>query len=163
MLDSCALGNLGVEYEAASKILELANEEQVSVITTYGVIDEISHPSTPQHVKNIAARLVFTISTERTPEEELRLQSIHTEMTGDSKPEKYAADANHIFEAGKYGRYFVTNDERILKKRQELNQLSGVLIVRPSEWIEAYLDNAPNFENRLTQTFNLIVGPHTKT
>jgi len=144
VLDSCALGTLGVEYDAATKILELANAERISIITTYGVIDELSHPSTPQRVKDISARMIFTICTERTQEEEQKFQKIHDEMTGDGKPEKYAADANHIFEAGKYGRYFVTNDERILKRREKLNQLSGVFIVRPSEWIKAYLDNASN-------------------
>jgi len=141
VLDSCVLGTPGAEHDAATKILELAGEGAVSVITTHGVIDEISHPSTPQHIKDIAASLIFTIPVGRNSEEQLKFQEIHAEMTGNGKPENYAADADHIFEAGKYGRCFVTNDERILKKRESLTLLSGALIVRPSEWLREYEKN----------------------
>ena len=141
VLDSCVLGTPGVEHDAAAKILELAGDREISVITTHGVIDEISHPSTPQHVKDMAASLIFTISGERNPEELRKYQKIHAELTGNGKPEKYAADADHIFEAGKYGGYFVTNDERILKKRESLMLLSGAPIVRPSEWLREYEKN----------------------
>ena len=139
LLDSCVLGTLGVEHDAAAKILGLAGEGEISVITTFGVIDEISHPNTPQHVKSIAAKLIFTIQVELNAEEREKYNKIHEAMTGNSKSEKYSADAGHIFEAGKYGNYFVTNDERILKRRELLNRLSGAFIVRPSEWLRNYL------------------------
>ncbi len=141
VLDSCVLGTLGAEHDAAARILELAEEGKISVITTHGVIDEISHSSTPQHVKDIAAKLIFTIQVERTSEELKKYQEILSELAGNGRPEKYAADANHIFEAGKYGRYFVTNDERILKKRELLSSLSGAIILRPSEWLSEYKRN----------------------
>jgi hypothetical protein len=138
VLDSCVLGTPGVEHDSAAKILELAGEGKISVITTHGVIDEIATSSTPQHVKAIAASLIFTLKVGRNSEELRKYERIHKEMTGNGKPEKYAADADHIFEAGKYGGYFVTNDERILKKRESLNRLSGAFIVRPSEWQQIF-------------------------
>ena len=42
-------------------------------------------------------------------------------------------DAEHVFEAQKYGVFFVTTDKRILKKRIELEELCGVVVLLPSE------------------------------
>ena len=55
-------------------------------------------------------------------------------MTG--YPEKMKKDAEHVFEAGKYCGYFVTPDERILKKEPELEAICFATIVKPSELLD---------------------------
>ncbi len=45
-------------------------------------------------------------------------------------------DANHVFEAHKYGGYFVTTDSRIIKKRTRLGKICNAIIVKPCELIE---------------------------
>ena len=61
-------------------------------------------------------------------------QEILRILTGNGNPEKMRNDAEHIFEAHKYGgRYFVTVDKRILKKRNELAKIGVSCVMRPSE------------------------------
>ncbi len=47
-------------------------------------------------------------------------------------------DAEHVFYAGKHGGYFITTDERIIKKKQELESICGAIIVKPTEFIEIF-------------------------
>jgi hypothetical protein len=51
-------------------------------------------------------------------------------------------DAEHVYEASKYGSYFVTTDERILKREKELFDLCTVTVVKPSEMLQIYNDYA---------------------
>ena len=47
-------------------------------------------------------------------------------MRGCAALGKHAADADHIFEALKYGgRYFVTHDKRLLKRKNEIAKITG--------------------------------------
>ncbi len=45
-----------------------------------------------------------------------------------------------MVEAAKYGGYFITRDDRLLKKRSEIARLlgAGFVIVTPTEFLEAY-------------------------
>lgn len=61
-------------------------------------------------------------------------QAIWDVLTGNGKPEKMKADAEHVFEASKYGSYFITTDRRILDKRDDLSKIGvSCWIILPSE------------------------------
>jgi hypothetical protein len=82
--------------------------------------------------------MVFTLDTNLTPDERRRKRTLHKILTGNGTPEKYEADAAHVFEAGKYGRYFITVDNRILAHRDELEAAGGAIVVTPTEWLAVY-------------------------
>jgi len=44
-------------------------------------------------------------------------------------------DATHLFEASKHAGYFVTTDERILNKKNELENICAAKIVKPTEFL----------------------------
>jgi hypothetical protein len=82
--------------------------------------------------------MIFTIETDLTPEERKKRAEIHRVLTGNGKPEKYEADARHVFEASKYVGYFITADRRILEKRGELRAVCAATIVTPTELLAIY-------------------------
>ena len=142
-LDSCAFDPKdSPEHEAAQTIRALGNEGKVTLTVTHSNMKEIDHPNTPTDVKRAAMEMIYTIKTTLIPEEESRRVRIHAILTGNGDPGKYAADAAHVFEAGKYVGYFITTDKRILAKRQDLMEASSATIVRPTEWLDFFRDAA---------------------
>lgn len=138
-LDSCAFDpKYAPEDDAARQIRKLGDEGVVSVLLTHSNQKEIDHPNTPADVKREAGAMIFTLPTALTPDEHRRRSAIHSILTGKGKPEKYEADAFHVFEAGKYGGYFITTDQRILNKRDELHAVCVAKIVTPSEWLHVF-------------------------
>jgi len=60
-------------------------------------------------------------------------------MRGNAAPGKHDADAFHVVEAAKYGgRHFITNDTRILRKKAEISELTGIDVVTPTEFLARY-------------------------
>lgn len=139
-LDSCAFDpKYYPEDEAAQRIRQLRRQVKISILIAHSNQKEIEHPNTPAEVKAEAADMVCTDETSLTPDEVIRRAQIHATLIGDGNPEKYIADAKHVFEAGKYGgSYFVTTDGRILAKRSQLQALSGAFILKPGEWLRLY-------------------------
>jgi hypothetical protein len=139
-LDSCAFDpKYAPEHEAAQQIRALWSGGQVNLVLTHSNQKEIDHPNTPEDVKAEAAGMIYTIKTGLTPDEVTQKTKIHNVLTGNGTPEKYVADATHVFEAGKYGNgYFVTTDHRILSKSGELRQVCGATILTPSEWLKVF-------------------------
>jgi hypothetical protein len=141
-LDSCAFDpKYSPEDEAAERICKFGNDGLVNLILAHSNQKEIDHPNTPQSIKKVSVGMIYTIESALTPEEKRRKSAIHAALTGNGKPATYAADAAHVFEAGKYGGYFITTDDRILKKRKELQGLSGAVILKPSEWLKVLEDS----------------------
>lgn len=138
-LDSCAFDpKYAPEHEAAQEIRALGNCGQVNLVLAHSNQKEIEHPNTPIDVKRDAGGMIYTIQTELNPEEVTRKVRIHAILTGNGKPEKFEADAAHVFEAGKYGGYFITTDQRILGKRDELQAVCVATIFTPSEWLKVF-------------------------
>jgi len=139
-LDTCAFDpKYSPEHEAAEQIRSLGKQHIVQLLLAHSNQKEIDHPNTPADVKREALDMIYTIPTMLTSEEVNRKTKIHEVLTGNGKPEKYAADAAHVFEAGKYGGgYFITTDQRILDKRPELRSVSQATILRPSEWLKIF-------------------------
>jgi hypothetical protein len=143
-LDSCAFDpKYHPEDEAAQRIRQLRRGGMISIMIAHSNQKEIEHPNTPADVKAEAVDMTHTIKTSLTSEELTRLGKIHAALTGNGNPVNYAPDAQHVFEAGKYGGgYFVTADRRILAMKSELQALSRAVILKPSEWLRIYEETA---------------------
>jgi hypothetical protein len=139
-LDTCAFDpKVEPEHSAAQKIRAIRRSVQINILLAHSNQKEIEHPNTPADVKSEAADMNYTIATSLTPAEGERCDLVHKTMTGDGNPDRYEADAHHIFEAGKYGGgYFVTTDKRILNRKAQLEGVSGAIIVKPTEWLTIY-------------------------
>lgn len=132
LIDSCAFDpKYGKEADASETILE---NNDLNLMIAHSTQKEINHPNTPKKVKTMANERIYTIQTNLTPGEQREKQQILAILTGAGKPENMRQDAEHIFEAYKYGSYFVTTDSRILKKREKLRSVGiDCEIVLPSE------------------------------
>ncbi|SFR20253.1 hypothetical protein SAMN04515673_11941 [Poseidonocella sedimentorum] len=71
-------------------------------------------------------------------------------LRGNAKPGKHEADADHLFEAGKYGGgYFLTHDKRIHKLVDQIKKIiPSISVVTLKEFVEIALfyenANSPN-------------------
>lgn len=140
-IDSCAFDpKYGNEAIASRQLLD---NSKLNLIIAHSNLKEIEHPNTPKYVKTLAQARIFTIQTSLTEPEYKIKQAIWNVLTGNGKPENMKADAEHVFEAHKYGSYFITTDERILRKRDELNKVGvSCWIMRPSELREVVVQHA---------------------
>ena len=87
-------------------------------------------------VKREANKLIFSIKTGLTNAEIKLKAEILKILAGKGNPDKMTSDAEHVFEASKYGRYFITTDKRILEKKNELEKICSVIILKPSEFLK---------------------------
>ena len=117
-------------------LFELSEKGELILNIAHSTQKEVEHPNTPRWVKREANKLIYTIETSLTPDEQTRKTKILMILAANGKPENMIKDSEHIFEADKYGSYFVTADERILKKREELMDIVSVNILKPSELLE---------------------------
>jgi len=135
-IDSCAFDpKYSPEDEAANQIFELHRNEQLGIQIAHSTQKEINHPNTPSWVKTEALSAIYTIEVSLTSNEQALQARIHSILTGDGKPENYAADAKHVYEAQKYGSYFITTDTRILDKATEQLGVCNIDILKPSQFL----------------------------
>jgi len=135
LVDSCAFDPDDKNEAKASEVLFKNN--RLIIMIAHSNMKEIEHPKTPDWVKQEALSRIYTLETNLTPMEVAKKKEIHAILTGNGKPENMLKDAEHVFESHKYGCYFVTNDHRILKKREEIMSISNALILRPTELLES--------------------------
>ena len=133
-LDSCAFDpKYSPEDEAALSLFRRHENGSLMLQIAHSTQKEIDHPNTPSWVKREAISLIYTIETSLTDSErKLKAQILKT-LAGNGRSENVSQDAQHVFEAAKYGSYFVTTDERILKNKRTLCSLCNVDVVKPSE------------------------------
>jgi hypothetical protein len=136
-LDSCAFDpKYHPEHQAANELFRLQQTEHLGILLAHSNQREVDHPNTPAWVKAKSAGLIYTTSVTLTPGERTRLSRIQAILAGNGKPDKVADDARHVFEAQKYGSYFITTDERLLKRAEVIKTECAVDIFRPSEFLE---------------------------
>ena len=122
-IDANALDRDGGSRDAlVDRLLALYEAGTINLILPKGVRLEMSNPNTPAHVQGAAPR-IFTIGVGLNADEQRRKRVIEAELQGKAKPGKHAADADHLFEAAKYTGYFITHDERILKRSGGLREV----------------------------------------
>jgi hypothetical protein len=139
-IDAHVLDRTGTpEDELVEQILSLAMDGKFTLLLPYSVKAEIEHPNTPGEVKRRALELIYTEPVTLTAPELETHRKVRELLRGYAKPGKHDQDAFHIVESAKYGGgYFITNDQRILKKQPELTRLVGIAIVTPSEFLDLY-------------------------
>jgi hypothetical protein len=141
--DSCAFdgGNIS-EQQASIEARVLIEGDDGIINIVHSVMKEIEYPNTPQWVKEIAKNSIFTIEVQLTQQEESELKDVETIIVGNGDIEKRKADCRHVFEAQKYGRYFVTTDKDILKHSNAIKRrFSTLCIIKPSELLEIVKQN----------------------
>ena len=79
--------------------------------------------------------MIYTTSVTLTPAERNRGSGIQAILAGNGRPENVADDAHHVFEAQKHGSYFITRDERLLKRAVAIKTECSVDILRPSQFL----------------------------
>lgn len=83
----------------------------------------------------MARDLMYTDETELTPELLSRKYEIRILIQGNAKSGKHKGDADHLFELFKFGGgYFVTTDERLLSRSDELFQKYFITTIKPSRY-----------------------------
>lgn len=136
-IDSCAFDpKYYPEDKASQEIFQRSENNELILTIAHSNQKEINHPNTPVWVKQLANDLIYSIQTGLTEREIKQKEKILTILTGNGKPENMTDDANHVFEASKYGRYFITTDKKILNKKNELEKACSVIVLRPSEFLE---------------------------
>jgi predicted nucleic acid-binding protein len=129
----------GPEDAAVDEIFRLRGGETFTVLLPYSVKAEIAHPHTPAEVKQRAAELIYSMPVQLTPREMATHDKIRTLIQGNAKPGQHDRDAFHLVESAKYGRHFITNDERLLKKSAEIWKMLHLRVIKPSDFLAAYL------------------------
>jgi predicted nucleic acid-binding protein len=127
-IDANALNRDGSRHdELVEQLLDLDRAGTINLIVPHGVRREIEDPRTPKQVSEPALSSIFTIPTTLTSQERDARKGIEAVLQGNARPGKHAADAQHLAEAAKYCGYFITHDERILKRSHGLR-----LVLPPS-------------------------------
>ncbi len=143
LVDSCAFDpKYSPEDKASETLFKLSQENQIILIVAHSNQKEIEHPNTPAWVKKEAQSRIHTIETGLTDNERNMTAKILGILAGNGKPENMRQDAEHVYEVLKYGSYFVTTDERILKREKELYECCTVTVLRPSEMLRIYQEYA---------------------
>src|SRR5260370_4736344 len=124
----------GPEDAAVDRILQLHDDEAFTLLLPHSVKTEIAHPHTPAQVKNRAAHMIYSMPVELTASELATHDDIRAMIQGNAKPGRHDRDAFHLVESSKYGRIFITNDGRLLKKSAEIWQIvRRQLFLRPDD------------------------------
>jgi len=136
-IDSCAFDpKYEPEDSASVEIFRIFKEgEDLSIQISHSTQKEIEHPNTPEWVKAEAGNLIYTIEVQLTANEVNILREIEAILAGDGMVKNILQDARHIFEAQKYGSYFITTDSRILNRANELRAAYTVIILKPREFL----------------------------
>lgn len=135
-IDSCAFDpKYEPEDEASNEIFRLYKDGKLLIQIAHSTQKEVEHPNTPAWVKSEALNLIYTIPVQLTEGEIRKLREIETILAGNGKVENVLQDVRHVFEAQKYGSYFVTTDSRILNRASELRSACHVIVLKPSEFL----------------------------
>lgn len=128
----------GPEDAAVDEVLRLHGESAFTVLLPHSVKSEIEHLNTPADVKRRAKEFIYSLPVQLTAPELATHEKIRALIQGNAKPGQHARDAYHLVESAKYGRHFITNDARLLKKADEIWRVIQLRVLRPSEFLEAH-------------------------
>jgi predicted nucleic acid-binding protein len=139
LIDANALDRHGgTEETAMDEILRLPDKRAFTLLLPYSVKAEIEHPNTPAEVKRKAAFMLFSMRVDLVGQELIRHDRVRNLIQGNAKEGQHDKDAFHLVESAKYGRHFVTNDRRLLKRAQEIWGMLHLKVLKPSDFLAAY-------------------------
>ncbi|MFN3078111.1 MAG: hypothetical protein ABT940_14815, partial [Alphaproteobacteria bacterium] len=58
-------------------------------------------------------------------------------VKGNAEEKNIAPDLCHVFEAAKYGGYFITRDKRLLARSGAIASVLQIDVVTPTKWVAA--------------------------
>jgi predicted nucleic acid-binding protein len=135
-IDSCAFDpKYEPETSSSNEIFTLSQAGHFLLHIAHSAQKEIDHPNTPISVKRAASALIFSMPVQLTQPEAALLNDITDILAGTGKVDNVVQDAQHVFEAQKYGYYFITTDKRILARAETLEKRCSVGVVLPSEFL----------------------------
>jgi predicted nucleic acid-binding protein len=105
------------------------------------VRDEVKRPRTPEHVKAAFLPQIHNLRPRLNEPQSVDRRRVHQILQGKASPGKHAADASHLSEAAETGcSYFITRDNRLFKKRDELHTAlpPTLTIVTLEEFFDIY-------------------------
>ena len=141
-IDANVLDRTGGSEDAAVDEILRIRWGAFTLLLPHSVKAEIAHPNTPADVKKRSMEFVYSLPVELTPDEQANHDRIRVLIQGNAKPGQHDNDAIHLVESAKYGRHFITNDGRLLKKAGEIWEMLELKVLRPSEFLAAYLAHA---------------------
>lgn len=144
ILDQIAAGT----WEPIRRILELQGANEIQLIIPHSVRTELLRPTTPAGVRAAAQDLIFTIRVDLTVGERKERDRLLQLARGNAELKNIADDLLHVAEAAKYGGYFITLDERLLKRAAVISSVIGVEVVTPERFIERVAEAQKMMENR---------------
>ena len=122
-IDANALNRDGSAHDGlVYRLLALSSAGTIRLLVPKRVREEILDPRTPAHIQEAALPQIFSYSVGLNSDEQRRHRIITQELQGNAKPGKHEADADHLFEAAKYGGFFITHDARILTRAGRLGE-----------------------------------------
>jgi hypothetical protein len=135
-LDTCAFDpKYTPENEAADELWTLNESGVLKLVLAHSNQREIDHPNTPSWVRSKANKMIYTAPVTLTTDEQRRREDVVALLRGNATSDRHLDDAHHIFEASKYGGYFVTTDHRILGMVAPIWDLCSVQVMKPSDAI----------------------------
>jgi predicted nucleic acid-binding protein len=126
----------GKSWEPIRHILELYAAGEIQLIIPHSVLTELLSHRTPAAVRAVAQEFIFTIPTSLTVAERIQRDRLLQRAKGNAELKNIAADLSHVAEASKYGGYFITLDERLLKRAAVISDMVGVEVVTPEHFIK---------------------------
>jgi hypothetical protein len=139
-VDSNALDQAGGPEDAAmAEVLALAASGEFTLLLPYSVQAEIERTNTPAAVQQRAARLNYSLPVQLTAQEREVYVTLRALLQGKAQPGKQDKDAFHLVESQKNGgRYFITNDRRLLNKGAAIWRALTIETIKPSDFLVAY-------------------------
>jgi hypothetical protein len=139
-IDANVLDRTGSPEDAAvDTILKMKWEGTFTLLLPHSVKAEIEHPNTPADVKQRATGFIYSMPVRLTQAELATHVRVRELLQGNAKPGQHAKDAFHLVESAKYGRCFITNDGRLLKKADEIFAMLQLRVIKPSEFLAVLL------------------------
>jgi hypothetical protein len=116
-IDTNVLHRDGSERDRLVDKFEALIDASFRVVLPFGVREEVMHPNTPSAERRAYAGQIFNLR----PHDNAIWREVRAILQGNAQPGKHDADAYHLCEAAQCEcEYFVTEDARILAKRDEL-------------------------------------------
>ncbi|MGA7562575.1 MAG: type II toxin-antitoxin system VapC family toxin [Desulfobaccales bacterium] len=144
IVDQIAAGT----WEPIRRILELQGANEIQLIIPHSVLTELLRPTTPAGIRAAAQDLIFTIPVGLTVGERKERDRLLQLARGNAKLRNIEHDLLHVAEAAKYGGYFITLDERLLKRAAVISGVIGVEVVTPERFIERVVEAQKMMANR---------------
>lgn len=121
-LDANALDLNGSDRdELVKRFRKMSGNGELTVLVPAGVRGEVMNPRTPSDVQDAVLPQIFNLRPGLNSDQQCERRRVAAILQGNADKETHAADASHLSEAAEMGCcYFITQDNRMLKKRDEL-------------------------------------------